>query len=102
MVGQKICICLKLYDYEVIDMFVCKIVDIVICVGVIVVGFVFFLIEKNVVCVIWLLYKYKDSCEYFEMCIYKCLIDIVDLMFKVVDLLMCFDLFVDVNIEIKF
>jgi len=93
---------LKFYDYEVIDSLVCKIVDMVMCVGVMVVGLVLLLMEKNVYCVICLLYKYKDSCEYFEMCMYKCFIDIIDFMFKVVDLFMCFDLLVDVNIEIKF
>lgn len=70
-------------------------------VGVIVVGLVLFLIEKNVFVVICFFYKYKDFCEYFEMCIYKCFIDIVDLILKVVDFFMYIDLFVDVNIEIK-
>lgn len=74
----------------------------VICMGVKVVGLVLLLIEKNVFCVICLFYKYKDSCEYFEMCIYKWFIDIFELILKIVDLLMCFDLLVGVDIEIKF
>lgn len=36
------------------------------------------------------------------MCIYKCLIDIIDLIFKMVDVLMKFDLLSGVDIEIKF
>ncbi len=48
--------------------------------------------EKNIYCVIRLLYKYKDSREHFEMRTHKRLIDILTPTPKTVDALMRIDL----------
>lgn len=63
MVNKKICICLKVYEYCIFDIVVEKIVEIVICIGVIVVGLVLFLIECSFYIIICVIYKYKDFCE---------------------------------------
>lgn len=63
MVKEKICICLKVYDYCIFDQLVEKIVEIVKCFGVIVFGLILLLIEKIVYIIFCVVYKYKDFCE---------------------------------------
>lgn len=101
MVVLKICIKLCGFDYKVLDQFVSKIVDMVWCIGVDVSGFVLFFICICCFIVLCSFFKYKDSCEYFEICIYNCLVDIMNFIKKIIDFLMIFDLFIGVDIEIK-
>jgi len=50
-----------------------------------IIGLVFLLMEWNIYCVICSLFKDKDFCEYFEVCMYKWLIDIYSFMLKMID-----------------
>lgn len=78
-----------------------EIVNIVKCIGVQVCGLILLLNKIEKFIVLCGLYIDKKLCDQWEICMYKCLFDIVDLIFQIVDVLMKFDFVVGVDVEIK-
>jgi len=109
MVGQRIRIRLKAYDYrvldtstgEIVDQSTKKIVETVLRTQAKVRGPVPLPTEKHRYTVIRSPHKYKDSREHFEMRVHKRLVDIVEHTPKTVDSLQRLDLPAGVDIEIK-
>lgn len=84
------------------DFFCEKIIEMVDNIVVIVIGLIFLFIKCKIYCVLCFFYVDKDFCEYFEICIYCWIIDIYSLLVKIIDVLVKFDFFSGVDIEVKF
>ena len=101
MVGQRIRIRLKAYDYRVLDQSTGEIVDTARRTGAQIAGPIPLPTVKNKYCVLRSPHVDKKSREQFEVRTYKRLLDIVDPTPQTVDALMKLDLAAGVDVEIK-
>ena len=99
--AEKIRICLKAYDHELIDQSAEKIVETAKRTGAKVSGPIPLPTEKEIITILRAVHKYKDSREQFERRTHKRLIDILNPAQKTVESLMTLDLPAGVEIEIK-
>ena len=100
-VKEKIRIRLKAYDHVLIDQSAEKIVETAKRTGATVSGPIPLPTKKEIVTILRVVHKYKDSREQFEMRTHKRLIDILSPSQKTVETLMRLDLPAGVDIEIK-
>src|SRR5216110_26163 len=101
MVGQRIRIRLKAYDYRVLDQSTGEIVETVKRTGAEVAGPIPLPTMKNKYCVLRSPHVDKKSREQFEIRTHKRLVDIVDPTPQTVDALMKLDLPAAIDVEIK-
>ena len=101
MASQKIRIKLKAYEHNVIDQSAERIVEAAKRTGARVSGPIPLPTEKEIVTILRLPHKYKDSREQFEQRTHKRLIDILSPSPRTVDALTKLDLPAGVEIEIK-
>src|ERR1039458_3770743 len=101
MVGQRIRIRLKAYDYRVLDTSTGEIVETAKRTGATVAGPIPLPTMKRQECVLRLLYVDKKSREAFEIRTHKRFIDILEPTEQPVDALMKLDLPAGVDVEIK-
>ena len=101
MVGQRIRIRLKAYDYRILDQSTGEIVDTARRTGAQVAGPIPLPTVKNKYCVLRSPHVDKKSREQFEIRTHKRLVDILDPSSKTVDALMRLSLAAGVDIEIK-
>ena len=100
-VKEKIRIRLKSYDHQLIDAAAEKIVETARRTGARVSGPIPLPTDKEVVTILRVVHKYKDSREQFEMRTHKRLIDILKPSNKTVEALTSLQLPAGVDIEIK-
>lgn len=101
MIGERIRIRLKAYDYRVLDQSAREIVDTAQRTGAAVAGPIPLPTVKNKFCVLRSPHVDKKSREQFEIRTHKRLIDIVEPTPQTVDALMKLDLPAGVDVEIK-
>ena len=101
MANQVMRITLKAYDHQLVDQSARKIIETVKKSGAEVSGPVPLPTEKEVVTILRVVHKYKDSREQFEQRTHKRLIDIIRPSAKTVDALKGLELPAGVEIEIK-
>ena len=101
MAAQKIRVCLKSYDYKLLDKSVQEIVDTVKRTGAIVAGPIPLPTMVNKFCVLRSPHVDKKSREQFEIRTHKRLLDILDPTQQTVDALMKLDLAAGIDVEIK-
>ena len=101
MIGERIRIRLKAYDYRVLDQSAREIVDTAQRTGAVVAGPIPLPTIKNKFCVLRSPHVDKKSREQFEIRTHKRLIDIVEPTPQTVDALMKLDLPAGVDVEIK-
>ncbi len=101
MATQKIRVCLKSYDYKLLDKSVQEIVDTVTRTGANVAGPIPLPTKVNKFCVLRSPHVDKKSREQFEIRTHKRLIDILDPTQQTVDALMKLDLAAGIDVEIK-
>ena len=101
MAAQKIRVCLKSYDYKLLDKSVQEIVDTVKRTGAIVAGPIPLPTMINKFCVLRSPHVDKKSREQFEIRTHKRLLDILDPTQQTVDALMKLDLAAGIDVEIK-
>ena len=101
MAAQKIRVCLKSYDYKLLDKSVEEIVDTVKRTGAIVAGPIPLPTAINKFCVLRSPHVDKKSREQFEIRTHKRLLDILDPTQQTVDALMKLDLAAGIDVEIK-
>ncbi len=101
MAAQKIRVCLKSYDYKLLDKSVQEIVDTVTRTGANVAGPIPLPTKVNKFCVLRSPHVDKKSREQFEIRTHKRLIDILDPTQQTVDALMKLDLAAGIDVEIK-
>ena len=101
MASQRIRIKLKAYDHNLIDQSSAKIVETAKRTGAKVSGPIPLPTEKEIITILRVTHKYKDSREQFEIRTHKRLIDILEANAKTTDALMRLDLPAGVDIEIK-
>ena len=94
-------ITLKAYDHQLVDQSAAKIVDTVKKTGALVSGPVPLPTKKEVVTILRVVHKYKDSREQFEQRTHKRLIDIINPTQKTVDALSRLEMPAGVYIDIK-
>jgi small subunit ribosomal protein S10 len=101
MAAQKIRVCLKSYDYKLLDKSVQEIVDTVKRTGANVAGPIPLPTKVNKFCVLRSPHVDKKSREQFEIRTHKRLLDILDPTQQTVDALMKLDLAAGIDVEIK-
>jgi small subunit ribosomal protein S10 len=101
MATQKIRVCLRSYDYNLLDKSVEEIVDTVKRTGATVAGPIPLPTKVNKFCVLRSPHVDKKSREQFEIRTYKRLLDILDPTQQTVDALMKLDLAAGIDVEIK-
>jgi small subunit ribosomal protein S10 len=101
MATQKIRVCLKSYDYKLLDKSVQEIVDTVKRTGANVAGPIPLPTMINKFCVLRSPHVDKKSREQFEIRTHKRLLDILDPTQQTVDALMKLDLAAGIDVEIK-
>jgi small subunit ribosomal protein S10 len=101
MAAQKIRVCLKSYDYKLLDKSVEEIVDTVKRTGANVAGPIPLPTAINKFCVLRSPHVDKKSREQFEIRTHKRLLDILDPTQQTVDALMKLDLAAGIDVEIK-
>ncbi|UCD71149.1 MAG: 30S ribosomal protein S10 [Syntrophobacterales bacterium] len=101
MATQKIRVCLKSYDYKLLDKSVQEIVDTVKRTGATVAGPIPLPTMINKFCVLRSPHVDKKSREQFEIRTHKRLLDILDPTQQTVDALMKLDLAAGIDVEIK-
>jgi small subunit ribosomal protein S10 len=101
MAAQKIRVCLKSYDYKLLDKSVQEIVDTVKRTGANVAGPIPLPTMINKFCVLRSPHVDKKSREQFEIRTHKRLLDILDPTQQTVDALMKLDLAAGIDVEIK-
>jgi len=101
MAAQKIRVCLKSYDYKLLDKSVQEIVDTVKRTGANVAGPIPLPTQVNKFCVLRSPHVDKKSREQFEIRTHKRLLDILDPTQQTVDALMKLDLAAGIDVEIK-
>jgi small subunit ribosomal protein S10 len=101
MATQKIRVCLKSYDYKLLDKSVQEIVDTVKRTGANVAGPIPLPTMINKFCVLRSPHVDKKSREQFEIRTHKRLIDILEPTQQTVDALMKLDLAAGIDVEIK-
>lgn len=101
MAAQKIRVCLKSYDYKLLDKSVQEIVDTVKRTGANVAGPIPLPTKVNKFCVLRSPHVDKKSREQFEIRTHKRLIDILEPTQQTVDALMKLDLAAGIDVEIK-
>jgi small subunit ribosomal protein S10 len=101
MAAQKIRVCLKSYDYKLLDKSVQEIVDTVKRTGANVAGPIPLPTMINKFCVLRSPHVDKKSREQFEIRTHKRLLDILDPNQQTVDALMKLDLAAGIDVEIK-
>jgi small subunit ribosomal protein S10 len=101
MAAQKIRVCLKSYDYKLLDKSVEEIVDTVKRTGANVAGPIPLPTAVNKFCVLRSPHVDKKSREQFEIRTHKRLLDILDPTQQTVDALMKLDLAAGIDVEIK-
>jgi small subunit ribosomal protein S10 len=101
MAAQKIRVCLKSYDYKLLDKSVEEIVDTVRRTGANVAGPIPLPTAINKFCVLRSPHVDKKSREQFEIRTHKRLLDILDPTQQTVDALMKLDLAAGIDVEIK-
>jgi small subunit ribosomal protein S10 len=101
MATQKIRVCLKSYDYKLLDKSVQEIVDTVKRTGANVAGPIPLPTKVNKFCVLRSPHVDKKSREQFEIRTHKRLIDILEPTQQTVDALMKLDLAAGIDVEIK-
>jgi small subunit ribosomal protein S10 len=101
MAAQKIRVCLKSYDYKLLDKSVQEIVDTVKRTGATVAGPIPLPTMVNKFCVLRSPHVDKKSREQFEIRTHKRLLDILDPTQQTVDALMKLDLAAGIDVEIK-
>jgi small subunit ribosomal protein S10 len=101
MATQKIRVCLKSYDYKLLDKSVQEIVDTVKRTGANVAGPIPLPTRVNKFCVLRSPHVDKKSREQFEIRTHKRLIDILEPTQQTVDALMKLDLAAGIDVEIK-
>ena len=101
MAAQKIRVCLKSYDYKLLDKSVQEIVDTVKRTGATVAGPIPLPTMINKFCVLRSPHVDKKSREQFEIRTHKRLLDILDPTQQTVDALMKLDLAAGIDVEIK-
>ena len=101
MATQKIRVCLKSYDYKLLDKSVQEIVDTVKRTGANVAGPIPLPTTINKFCVLRSPHVDKKSREQFEIRTHKRLLDILDPTQQTVDSLMKLDLAAGIDVEIK-
>jgi small subunit ribosomal protein S10 len=101
MATQKIRVCLKSYDYKLLDKSVQEIVDTVKRTGANVAGPIPLPTLINKFCVLRSPHVDKKSREQFEIRTHKRLLDILDPTQQTVDALMKLDLAAGIDVEIK-
>ena len=103
MANQKIRISLKAYDHQLIDQSARKIVDTAKRTGAEVSGPIPMPTRKEVVTILRVTHKYKDTREQFEQRTHKRLVDILNPSDKTVEALMKLDLpaGVDIKVDLK-
>jgi small subunit ribosomal protein S10 len=101
MATQKIRVCLKSYDYKLLDKSVQEIVDTVKRTGANVAGPIPLPTNVNKFCVLRSPHVDKKSREQFEIRTHKRLIDILEPTQQTVDALMKLDLAAGIDVEIK-
>lgn len=100
MNNQKIRICLKAFDYRLLDHSASQIVDTAKRTGAVVSGPIPLPIEKHIYTVQRSTFIDKKSREQFEMRVHKRLLDILETTPKTVDALMRLDLPAGVDVKI--
>ena len=101
MATQKIRVCLRSYDYKLLDKSVEEIVDTVKRTGANVAGPIPLPTKVNKFCVLRSPHVDKKSREQFEIRTHKRLLDILDPTQQTVDALMKLDLAAGIDVEIK-
>jgi small subunit ribosomal protein S10 len=101
MATQKIRVCLRSYDYNLLDKSVEEIVDTVKRTGATVAGPIPLPTKVNKFCVLRSPHVDKKSREQFEIRTHKRLLDILDPTQQTVDALMKLDLAAGIDVEIK-
>jgi small subunit ribosomal protein S10 len=101
IIGQKVRIKLKAYDYQILDQSSERIVGTAQRSGAKVIGPVPLPVKKNVWCVLKSPHVHKRGGEHFELRTHKRLIDIVNPPASTIDALMQLDLPAGVDVEIK-
>jgi small subunit ribosomal protein S10 len=101
MAAQKIRVCLKSYDYKLLDKSVEEIVDTVRRTGANVAGPIPLPTAVNKFCVLRSPHVDKKSREQFEIRTHKRLLDILEPTQQTVDALMKLDLAAGIDVEIK-
>ncbi|NIS62268.1 MAG: 30S ribosomal protein S10 [Proteobacteria bacterium] len=101
MAAQKIRVCLRSYDYKLLDKSVQEIVDTVKRTGANVAGPIPLPTMINKFCVLRSPHVDKKSREQFEIRTHKRLLDILDPTQQTVDALMKLDLAAGIDVEIK-
>jgi small subunit ribosomal protein S10 len=101
MAAQKIRVCLKSYDYKLLDKSVQEIVDTVKRTGANIAGPIPLPTQVNKFCVLRSPHVDKKSREQFEIRTHKRLLDILDPTQQTVDALMKLDLAAGIDVEIK-
>jgi len=101
MAAQKIRVCLKSYDYKLLDKSVQEIVDTVKRTGAHVAGPIPLPTMINKFCVLRSPHVDKKSREQFEIRTHKRLLDILEPTQQTVDALMKLDLAAGIDVEIK-
>ncbi len=101
MAAQKIRVCLKSYDYKLLDKSVQEIVDTVKRTGANVAGPIPLPTMINKFCVLRSPHVDKKSREQFEIRTHKRLLDILEPTQQTVDALMKLDLAAGIDVEIK-
>jgi len=101
MAAQKIRVCLKSYDYKLLDKSVEEIVDTVRRTGANVAGPIPLPTAINKFCVLRSPHVDKKSREQFEIRTHKRLLDILEPTQQTVDALMKLDLAAGIDVEIK-
>jgi small subunit ribosomal protein S10 len=101
MATQKIRVCLRSYDYKLLDKSVEEIVDTVKRTGATVAGPIPLPTNVNKFCVLRSPHVDKKSREQFEIRTHKRLLDILDPTQQTVDALMKLDLAAGIDVEIK-
>jgi small subunit ribosomal protein S10 len=101
MATQKIRVCLRSYDYKLLDKSIEEIVDTVKRTGAIVAGPIPLPTKVNKFCVLRSPHVDKKSREQFEIRTHKRLLDILDPTQQTVDALMKLDLAAGIDVEIK-
>ncbi len=101
MTGQKIRVCLKSYDYKLLDKSVDEIVDTVRRTGANIAGPIPLPTKISKFCVLRSPHVDKKSREQFEIRTHKRLLDILEPTQQTVDALMKLDLAAGIDVEIK-
>ena len=101
MASQVMRITLKAYDHKLVDQSAAKIVDTVKRTGAKVSGPVPLPTRKEIVTILRVVHKYKDSREQFEQRTHKRLIDVLTPTDKTVDALSRLEMPAGVHIDIK-